>query len=90
MQAAEAMSLCRQLEDPRGIAWSLDVFAGLMAARGSAGTAATLWYFRRVLRGVGASLVPTIAWIRERYFNPVRTELGEDVFERARNRLDAR
>ena len=26
-QASEALSICQELEDPRGIAWSLDVFA---------------------------------------------------------------
>jgi len=31
-QASEAMSVCQQLEDPRGIAWSFDVFADLLAA----------------------------------------------------------
>ena len=42
-QASEAMSLCQELEDPRGIAWSLDVFAGLLAAEGHADGAARLW-----------------------------------------------
>ena len=42
-QASEAMSLCQELEDPRGIAWSLDVFAGLLAAGGHADGAARLW-----------------------------------------------
>src|SRR4030095_7581084 len=28
-QAAEALDRCAELEDPRGIAWSLDVYAGL-------------------------------------------------------------
>ena len=41
-QASEAMSLCQELEDPRGIAWSLDVFAGLLAAGGHADGAARL------------------------------------------------
>ena len=42
-QASEAMSLCQELEDPRGMAWSLDVFAGLLAAGGHADGAARLW-----------------------------------------------
>ena len=42
-QASEAMTLCQELEDPRGIAWSLDVFAGLLAAGGHADAAARLW-----------------------------------------------
>ncbi len=35
-QASEALSLCQELEDPRGIAWSLEMFAGLLAATGLA------------------------------------------------------
>jgi tetratricopeptide (TPR) repeat protein len=42
-QASEAMSLSQELEDPRGIAWSLDVFASLLAAGGHAHGAARLW-----------------------------------------------
>ena len=41
--ASEALSIYRELEDPRGIAWSLDVFAGLIAAEGHADEAARLW-----------------------------------------------
>jgi len=33
----------QDLEDPRGIAWTLDVFAGLLAAGGCADAAARLW-----------------------------------------------
>jgi non-specific serine/threonine protein kinase len=42
-QATEALGHCQELEDPRGIAWSLDVFAGLLAAEGHADGAARLW-----------------------------------------------
>jgi len=84
-QAAEAMSLCQELEDPRGIAWSLDVFAGLLAAEGHADAAARLWGASdALLETVGASLVPTIGWIRDRYFEPVKKSLGGAVFEAAR------
>ena len=41
--ASEALSIYRELEDPRGIAWSLDVFAGLIAAEGHADDAARFW-----------------------------------------------
>ena len=84
-QASEAMSLCQANEDPRGIAWSLDVFAGLLAAGGHADGAARLWGASDgLLASVGGSLVPTIGWIRDRYFEPVKTSLGGAAFEAAR------
>jgi hypothetical protein len=84
-QASEAMSLCQELEDPRGIAWSLDVFAGLLAAGGLSDKAARLWGASDgLLKSVGGSLVPTIGWIRDRYFEPVKTSLGRESFETAR------
>ena len=84
-QASEAMSLCQELEDPRGIAWSLDVFAGLLAAGGHADGAARLWGASDgLLESVGGSLVPSIGWIRDRYFEPVKTSLGGAAFETAR------
>jgi predicted ATPase/DNA-binding winged helix-turn-helix (wHTH) protein len=84
-QASEAMSLCQELEDPRGIAWSLDVFAGLLAAGGLSDGAARLWGASDgLLESVGGSLVPTIGWIRDRYFERVKTSLGRESFETAR------
>jgi non-specific serine/threonine protein kinase len=82
-RATEAMSLCQELEDPRGLAWSLEVFAGLMAARGYQ-DAARLWGAVDVLLdNVGGVLTPTIAWIRNRYYEPMKLSLG-DTFEQAR------
>ena len=79
------MSLCQELEDPRGIAWGLDVFAGLLAAGGHANGAARLWGASNgLLASVGGSLVPTIGWIRDRYFEPVKTSLGAGAFDTAR------
>lgn len=84
-QASEAMALCQELEDPRGIAWSLDVFAGLLAAGGHADGAARLWGASDgLLDTVGGSLVPSIGWIRDRYFEPVKASLGAGPFETAR------
>jgi non-specific serine/threonine protein kinase len=81
-QASEAMALCQELEDPRGIAWSLEVFAGLMAAGGHADEAARLWGAADgLLESVGGSLVPTIRWIRDRYFELAKTSLGAGSFE---------
>jgi len=84
-QASEAMTLCEELEDPRGIAWSLDVFAGLLAAGGDADGAARLWGASDgLLASVGGSLVPTIGWIRDRYVEPVKTSLGDELFDATR------
>jgi non-specific serine/threonine protein kinase len=84
-QASEAMVLCQELDDPRGIAWSLDVFAGLLAAGGHADRAARLWGASdALLQRMGGSLNPTVAWIRDRYFEPVKTSLGPGSFEVAR------
>jgi non-specific serine/threonine protein kinase len=85
VQASEALSLCQELEDPRGIAWSLEVFAGLLAAAGLADGAARLWGAAEgLLESVGGSLAPSIAWIRDRYIERARTSVGETVFEAAR------
>jgi predicted ATPase/serine/threonine protein kinase len=84
-QASEAMALCQESDDPRGIAWSLDVFAGLLAAGGHADRAARLWGASdALLQRVGGSLNPTVAWIRDRYIEAVKTSLGPGSFETAR------
>ena len=73
VQAAEALSLCQELDDPRGLAWSLEVFAGLLAAGGLADGAARLWgASERLLESVGGSLPPSIGWVRDRYIEPVK------------------
>jgi predicted ATPase/DNA-binding winged helix-turn-helix (wHTH) protein len=83
-QASEAMSLCQDLEDPRGIAWSFEVFAGLLAAGGDSDGAALLWGASdRLLQNVSSSLSPEIRWIRDRYIEPVKTSLGVGPFETA-------
>ena len=61
VQASEAMSLCQELDVPRGIAWSLDMFASLLAAGGHGKRAARLWGAAdRLLESVGGSLTPEI------------------------------
>ena len=83
--ASEALSIYRELEDPRGIAWSLDVFAGLIAAGGHVEEAARIWGASDgLLDSVGGTLVPTIGWIRDRYFEAARGALGDRSFERVR------
>ena len=78
---AEALSLCQALKDPRGIAWSLEVFAGLLAAEGRADDAARLWGLSdTLLETSGGALTATIGWIRERYIQPVRGVMGESLF----------
>jgi non-specific serine/threonine protein kinase len=85
IQASEAMSLCQELDDPRGIAWSLDMFASLLAAAGHDERAARLWGAAdRLLESVGGSLTPEISGIRDRYGESVKTSLGVGAFETAR------
>ena len=82
--ASEALSIYRDLEDPRGLAWSLDVFAGLKAAAGRFDEAGRLWGASdTLLMRVGGTLAPTIGWIRDRYLDQTRAALGQRSFERA-------
>jgi predicted ATPase/DNA-binding winged helix-turn-helix (wHTH) protein len=84
-QASEALWLCEELDDPRGIAWSLEVFADLQAAAGQAEGAARLWGATEGrLENVGSSLAPSIRWVRDRYVARSRATLGETAFETAR------
>jgi len=81
-QAAEALSLCEALDDPRGIAYGLDLHASLLAAWGDAAPAACLWGAAdRVLASVGGSLVPTMSWIRAHYVPSVSAALGDEYHE---------
>ena len=64
-RADEALALCEMVDDRRGIAYSLDLYASLLAARGRADAAARLWGASdALLATVGGSLVPTMRWIR--------------------------
>jgi predicted ATPase/DNA-binding winged helix-turn-helix (wHTH) protein len=85
VQASEALTLCEELEDPRGIAWSLEVFADLLAAAGLADGAARLWGAAEGQLGkVGGSLAPSIRWVRDRHIACARAAIGETSFETAR------
>lgn len=80
-QATEAMSLCEELEDPRGLAWSLEVCAGLLAAAGDVDGAVRLWGASDgLLQAVGGKLVPTIGWIRDRYIELAKLSIGDARF----------
>jgi predicted ATPase/DNA-binding winged helix-turn-helix (wHTH) protein len=84
-QASEALLLCEELEDTRGIAHSLEVFAGLLAAAGFAEAAARLWGAAEGgLANVGGSLEVSIGWIRDRYMAGAQSAAGELLFEAAR------
>jgi non-specific serine/threonine protein kinase len=84
VQASEALALCEAFEDPRGLAWALEVFAGLLAAGGLGDGATRLWgSSERLLESVGGALAPSIGWIRKRYIEPVKTSLGEKSFSKA-------
>jgi len=83
-QANEVLMLGQELEDPRTIAYGLDLFGSLLAARGHAHDAVRLWGASDgLLERVGGSLVPTIGWIRQRYLEGARESLGHDAFETA-------
>jgi predicted ATPase/DNA-binding winged helix-turn-helix (wHTH) protein len=84
-QASEALSLFQEIEDPRGIAWSLEVCAGLMAAADHADSAARLWGASAGQRErIGASLPPNLRLVRDLYADAVKTSLGEARFEAVR------
>jgi non-specific serine/threonine protein kinase len=84
-QVSEALSIYQELEDPRGIAWSLDVFAGLLAAGGRVEEGARSWGAAdRLLDTVGGALAPEIRWVRARYLDPARMSLGAERFDAAR------
>ena len=83
-QASEVLSLCQQLEDPRGIAWSFEIFAGVLAAEGRLTDAAQLWGVSdKLLGSVGGALSPEIRWIRDCYMGPVKQSLGIENFAAA-------
>lgn len=85
-QASEVLALSRELEDPRGIAWSFEVFAASLAAEGHAAHAAQLWGASdRLLETVGGLLSSEIKWIRSRYVNVVKDALGTETFARSWN-----
>jgi predicted ATPase/DNA-binding winged helix-turn-helix (wHTH) protein len=80
-QASEALRLCQQLEDPRGIAWSVEIFAGVLAAEGRHKDAAQLWGVSdKLLGSVGGALSLEIRWIRDRYMGTVKQSLGVENF----------
>jgi len=84
VQASEVFSLSRQLEDPRGVAWSFEIFAGVLAAQGRTEDAARLWGVSdKPLEGVGGALSPEISWIRDQYLGTVELLLGAETFAAA-------
>ena len=83
-QASEALSLCQELEDPRGIAWSLEVFAGLLAAEGHADGAARLWGASEACERASAPRCRrNSTMLRDRYIESVKTSFGEARFAMA-------
>lgn len=74
-----------EVRDALGDSGSLDVFVGPRATDGRADEAARPWGASdALLESVGGSLVPTIAWIRDRCLEPAAGRLGRQRFERAR------
>ena len=84
-QVSEALSLFQELEDSRGIAYSLEVLAGLQAAGGHHDSAARLWAAAEaLLEPMRAVLPPNMRLVRERYLGTVQASLGDVRFELAR------
>ena len=85
-QVREAITIYRELDDPRGLAWSLDLCAALMACSGQIEAAAHVWGAAdALLESVGGTLVPTIAWVRDRHLTRAAASLGERRFDAARD-----
>lgn len=81
-QASQALSLFQELEDPRGVAWTLEICAGLLAADDKLEEAARLRSAATEQRDrIGAALPSNLRVIRDRYMEPVRTALGDARFE---------
>lgn len=85
-QVREAITIYRELDDPRGLAWSLDLCAALLAGSGQTEAAARVWGAAdALLESVGGTLVPTIAWVRDRHLTRTAASLGERRFDAARD-----
>ena len=81
--ASEALSFNQELEDPRGIAWSLEVIGGVFAAAGNPDAAARLWgAAARQLERIGLVSPPFLKWIRNARIG-VETSLGPESFQSA-------
>jgi hypothetical protein len=82
---AEAIALCQEWGDRRGIAWSLGLLAGADAAEGHAPRAARLrGAMQRILDGVGAPARPAYdRWVGDRHFPAVREALGAAQYGQA-------
>jgi tetratricopeptide (TPR) repeat protein len=82
VQASEALSVCQEFEDPRGQAFGLELFAGLLATGGLAEGATRLWgASEQMLDAVSGSLPPSFRWVRDRYMEAVKTSLRAAAFE---------
>ncbi len=82
--AIEALSFNQELEDPRGIAWTIETLAGLLAVRGDHGAAARLWAASdRLLENAGLPSPPFIRWLRDRHKESVETSLGPEQLQAA-------
>lgn len=81
----ESLALRQALEDRRGIALSLDLLAGVAAAKGHLERAARLFGAAEALRDVlGAVLFPQWHTAREQGLAATRAAMGESDFETAR------
>jgi non-specific serine/threonine protein kinase len=80
----EGMLLCQEVEDRRGAAWCLEIFAAAEAAGQQAVRAARLWGATdQLLESVGVPLNPLLRNVRERYFDDARESCGGRAFQTA-------
>jgi non-specific serine/threonine protein kinase len=85
-QASEALTLCEELEDPRGTAWALDVLASVLVAAGRCEDAARLCGASDVLQEmVGAPLPPDLGLVRKSYLERIGASLDPAACARARD-----
>ncbi len=83
-QVFEALSLNEELEDPRGIAWSLEAAAGLLVGQNDLDHAVLLWGATdTIVRRIGVELPFILKGIRGRSRETVEASLGREAFEAA-------
>jgi predicted ATPase/serine/threonine protein kinase len=83
-QLSEALSLNEELEDPRGIAWSLAAAVGLLVGQNDVHNAVRLWGATdAIVRRIGVELPPFLKFMRDRHRETIEASLGRDQFEAA-------
>ena len=80
----DAINICQEIADPRGLAWCLDILATMHAAEGRPLQAARVWGgAERLLQAAAAVAPPTHKFFRELYLARAKEAAGEPAFEAA-------